>query len=141
MPPVPVTDPYKLVGTRVADKYTIEAVIDRGGYGLVYRAFHEILGVPVALKFYTIIYEAVDDVKALMLGQLKPTFVEKHFHSSIETHAAAARDASTLILRTPTAASRRRRPRRQEIMPRDRCRSPTDQHQLARVDTSPAAPR
>ena len=31
----------------------------------------------VPLKFYTIIYEAVDDVKALMLGQLKPTFVEK----------------------------------------------------------------
>ena len=31
----------------------------------------------VALKFYTIIYEAVDDVKALMLGQLKPTFIEK----------------------------------------------------------------
>lgn len=31
----------------------------------------------VALKFYTIIYEAVDDVRALMLGQLKPTFIEK----------------------------------------------------------------
>ena len=31
----------------------------------------------VPLKFYTIIYEAVDDVKALMLGQLKPTFIEK----------------------------------------------------------------
>ncbi len=31
----------------------------------------------VALKFYSIIYEAVDDVKALMLGQLKPTFKEK----------------------------------------------------------------
>jgi translation initiation factor IF-2 len=31
----------------------------------------------VPLKFYTIIYEAVDDVRALMLGQLKPTFIEK----------------------------------------------------------------
>ncbi|MBP6835501.1 MAG: translation initiation factor IF-2, partial [Deltaproteobacteria bacterium] len=31
----------------------------------------------VALRFYSIIYEAVDDVKALMLGQLKPTFKEK----------------------------------------------------------------
>ncbi|HEY0136222.1 MAG TPA: protein kinase, partial [Nannocystis sp.] len=47
------TDPYNLVGATVADKYLIEAVIDRGGYGLVYRAFHEILRVPVALKFFT----------------------------------------------------------------------------------------
>ncbi len=31
----------------------------------------------VALRFYSIIYEAVDDVKALMLGQLKPTLVKK----------------------------------------------------------------
>ncbi|MBL8604796.1 MAG: translation initiation factor IF-2 [Myxococcales bacterium] len=31
----------------------------------------------VALKFYNVIYEAVDDLKQLMLGQLKPVFVEK----------------------------------------------------------------
>jgi len=48
-----VVDPYQLVGKLIADKYTIEAVIDRGGYGLVYRAFHEALRVPVALKFFT----------------------------------------------------------------------------------------
>jgi translation initiation factor IF-2 len=29
------------------------------------------------IRFYNIIYEAVDDIKALMLGQLKPTLVEK----------------------------------------------------------------
>ncbi|MEZ4393294.1 MAG: translation initiation factor IF-2 [Polyangiales bacterium] len=29
------------------------------------------------MRFYNVIYEAVDDIKALMLGQLKPTLVEK----------------------------------------------------------------
>jgi translation initiation factor IF-2 len=31
----------------------------------------------VDLRLYNIIYEAVDDMKALMIGQLKPTYVEK----------------------------------------------------------------
>jgi translation initiation factor IF-2 len=31
----------------------------------------------VQLRLYNIIYEAVDEMKALMLGQLKPTYVEK----------------------------------------------------------------
>ena len=29
------------------------------------------------MRFYNVIYEAVDDIKALMVGQLKPTLVEK----------------------------------------------------------------
>jgi translation initiation factor IF-2 len=31
----------------------------------------------IELRYYNVIYEAVDDIKALMLGQLKPTLVEK----------------------------------------------------------------
>ena len=31
----------------------------------------------IAMRFYNVIYEAVDDVKLLMVGQLKPTLVEK----------------------------------------------------------------
>ena len=31
----------------------------------------------VTMRFYNVIYEAVDDIKALMLGQLKPTLKEK----------------------------------------------------------------
>ena len=31
----------------------------------------------VTMRFYNVIYEAVDDIKALMVGQLKPTLVEK----------------------------------------------------------------
>ena len=31
-----------------------------------------------SIRSYTIIYDAIDDMKALMVGQLKPTLVEKH---------------------------------------------------------------
>ncbi len=62
-----VVDPYQLVGKQIADKYTIEAVIDRGGYGLVYRAFHEVLRVPVALKFFTGLAQLEEDQHDLLL--------------------------------------------------------------------------
>ena len=95
--PAPVTDPYKLVGTRVADKYTIEAVIDRGGYGLVYRAFHEILGVPVALKFYTGLTQAPVDKQNELLDRFAQ---EGGLLSSLSTRSASivqARDIGKLI--------------------------------------------
>ncbi len=95
--PAPVTDPYKLVGMRVADKYTIEAVIDRGGYGLVYRAFHEILGVPVALKFYTGLAQAPVDKQNELLDRFAQ---EGGLLSSLSTRSASivqARDIGKLV--------------------------------------------
>ena len=56
-----LSDPHNLVGATIAGKYTIEAVIDRGGYGLVYRANHDVLGQPVALKFFTGLAQAAAD--------------------------------------------------------------------------------
>jgi formylglycine-generating enzyme required for sulfatase activity/serine/threonine protein kinase len=59
-----LSDPHNLVGATIAGKYTIEAVIDRGGYGLVYRANHDVLGQPVALKFFTGLAQAPADQRA-----------------------------------------------------------------------------
>jgi formylglycine-generating enzyme required for sulfatase activity/serine/threonine protein kinase len=62
-----LSDPHNLVGATIAGKYTIEAVIDRGGYGLVYRAIHEVLGQPVALKFFTGLAQAPPDQRAALV--------------------------------------------------------------------------
>lgn len=56
-----LSDPHNLVGATLAGKYTVEAIIDRGGYGLVYRAVHQVLGQPVALKFFTGLAQAQAD--------------------------------------------------------------------------------
>ncbi|MDB4931171.1 MAG: Serine/threonine protein kinase, partial [Myxococcaceae bacterium] len=43
-------DAFQLVGSVVADRYSVERVVARGGFGLVYKAAHLELSVPVALK-------------------------------------------------------------------------------------------
>jgi serine/threonine-protein kinase len=64
-----LTDPYKLLGATIDGKYTIEAVVDRGGYGLVYRAMHEILREPVALKFFTGLAQAPASHRDMLLDR------------------------------------------------------------------------
>ena len=43
-------DPYDLVGSQLDGKYDIDAVVARGGFGVVYRAMHVDLRIPVAVK-------------------------------------------------------------------------------------------
>jgi len=91
-----VVDPYRLVGKQIADKYTVEAVIDRGGYGLVYRAFHEVLRVPVALKFFTGLAQVDDQQREVLLERFAQ---EGALLTSLSTRSAnivQARDMGTL---------------------------------------------
>jgi len=44
------SDPFKLVGTIVDGRYRVERVAGRGGYGVVYRAFHISFESTIALK-------------------------------------------------------------------------------------------
>jgi formylglycine-generating enzyme required for sulfatase activity len=91
-----VVDPYQLVGKQIADKYTVEAVIDRGGYGLVYRAFHEVLRVPVALKFFTGLAQVDDEQREVLLERFAQ---EGALLTSLSTRSAnivQARDMGTL---------------------------------------------
>ncbi|MFO0603759.1 MAG: serine/threonine-protein kinase [Polyangiales bacterium] len=43
-------DVFGLVGLTLENKYVVEAVVATGGFGVVYRARHAVLGAPVALK-------------------------------------------------------------------------------------------
>lgn len=91
-----VVDPYQLVGKQIADKYTVEAVIDRGGYGLVYRAFHEVLRVPVALKFFTGLAQVDEEQRDVLLERFAQ---EGALLTSLSTRSAnivQARDMGTL---------------------------------------------
>ncbi len=90
------TDPFKLVGARVADKYVIEAVIDRGGYGLVYRAFHEILRVPVALKFFTGLAQTDPERRDELLERFAQEGALLTYLSTRSANIVQARDIGTL---------------------------------------------
>jgi formylglycine-generating enzyme required for sulfatase activity/serine/threonine protein kinase len=46
------TDSLKLVGTTIADKYSVESVVGEGGFATVYRATHLLWKRPVALKVF-----------------------------------------------------------------------------------------
>ena len=90
------TDPFKLVGARVADKYVVEAVIDRGGYGLVYRAFHEILRVPVALKFFTGLAQTDPERRDELLERFAQEGALLTYLSTRSANIVQARDIGTL---------------------------------------------
>ena len=46
----PVADPYGLVGRKLDGRYDVEAIVAQGGFGVVYRGRHPMLGRPVAIK-------------------------------------------------------------------------------------------
>lgn len=43
-------DDFNLLGALIAERYAVERVVAKGGYGVVYRATHLALDMPVALK-------------------------------------------------------------------------------------------
>lgn len=64
MPPV-ARDPFQIVGTTIDGKYRIDRVLGEGGCGVVYLAWHALLGQPVALKCLKPMGGAVDDERQL----------------------------------------------------------------------------
>jgi len=89
-------DPYGLLTTVIADKYAVEEVVGEGGFGIVYRAQHNIWRQPVALKCFT----ALANAPVSMRDQLLDQFVQEgKLLSSLSTRTAAivqARDIGTL---------------------------------------------
>ncbi|AKV03114.1 Adenylate cyclase [Labilithrix luteola] len=60
-------DALQLVGTTIADKYAIEAVVGQGGFATVYRATHVLWKRPVAVKVFTALGEVGTEQRQRLL--------------------------------------------------------------------------
>ena len=47
-----MTDPHHLVGTQIAQRYSVDALVEETGFSLVYRATHVVWRRPVAIKVF-----------------------------------------------------------------------------------------
>ncbi|MDB4942971.1 MAG: Serine/threonine kinase [Labilithrix sp.] len=66
-------DPLALVGTTVAEKYDIEAVVGEGGFAVVYRATHRVWQRAVAIK----VFRALGDLPADRRDMLVKAFIQE----------------------------------------------------------------
>ena len=60
-------DPLRLVGTTVAEKYLVEAVVGQGGFAIVYRAMHTLWKRPVAVKVFKALGEVAEKDRQKLL--------------------------------------------------------------------------
>ncbi len=60
-------DPLGIIGTTVSDKYAVEAVVDEGGFSIIYRATHRIWNQPVALKCFKLWSRLAPDKRDALL--------------------------------------------------------------------------
>jgi len=92
------SDPLNLVGTTIADKYTVDTVVGEGGFAIVYRATHSVWKRPVALK----VFKALGDVSPERRQQLLDDFVrEGALLAELSERSSAivqARDIGTVVL-------------------------------------------
>jgi serine/threonine protein kinase len=95
-------DRFGLVGTIVADKYAVEKVVGEGGFGIVFRAMHQIWDEPVALKCFTALSNAPVEMRDELLDQFVQEGKLLTALSSRTTGIVQARDIGTLT--TPNGA-------------------------------------
>ncbi len=60
-------DPFDLVGTKLDDKYVVDAVMASGGFSVVYRATHVLWNRPVAIKAFRGPSDMTDTWRAQLL--------------------------------------------------------------------------
>jgi hypothetical protein len=60
----PPEDEFGLLGTAIEGKYVVESVVAAGGFGVVYRGRHAVLGSPVALKVLKVPPDMRESVRA-----------------------------------------------------------------------------
>ncbi|MFO0552226.1 MAG: serine/threonine-protein kinase [Polyangiaceae bacterium] len=65
------TDPFGIVGTLQQKVFRVERAVAEGGFGVVYRAFHEVFRSPVALKCLKVPESLTDEQRAMFLERFR----------------------------------------------------------------------
>ncbi len=93
------SDPLDLVGATIAGKYTIERVVGKGAYAIVYKAAHLIWKRPVAIK----VFKGLASFSAAERARLLEAFIQEGtLLAELSERSAAicqARDVGTLTTR------------------------------------------
>jgi tRNA A-37 threonylcarbamoyl transferase component Bud32 len=85
-----------LVGTLLDERYRIESVLGKGGFATVYKARHEVLGVPVAVKVLR--SRALADRRSIDMLISEARSVAKVRHPNIVRILDAARSAKQVYV-------------------------------------------
>lgn len=62
-----VSDPLDIIGTTIDGKYEIVGLCGEGGFSAVYKAVHLVWNEPVAIKFFTLLEDAKEEVRERLL--------------------------------------------------------------------------
>jgi formylglycine-generating enzyme required for sulfatase activity len=92
-----MTDPLRIVGQTIAEKYKVERLVGEGGFAVVYRAQHTIWNKPVAIKFFS----GLATVSLDQRDQFQQAFIQEGaLLTELSSQTAAivqARDVGTYI--------------------------------------------
>jgi serine/threonine protein kinase len=64
-------DPFQLIGTSIEGRYRVDAVIGEGGFGVVYRGFHQRFEHPVAIKCLKIPQHFTNEAKEVFFQRFR----------------------------------------------------------------------
>jgi formylglycine-generating enzyme required for sulfatase activity len=91
-------DPLGIIGKVIDERYRVVKLADEGGFSVVYRAVHLTWDQPVAIKIFTVLQDAADDLRERLLEEFAR---EGRLMSDLSSRCAAivqARDAGRLTL-------------------------------------------
>ncbi|MEM9696638.1 MAG: serine/threonine-protein kinase, partial [Myxococcota bacterium] len=81
-----MSDPLELVGKIIDDKYEVVSLAGEGGFSAVYRGTHIVWNEPVAIKFFTLLVDAKEELRERLLQDF---IQEGKLMSQLSSHTAA----------------------------------------------------
>lgn len=95
-----IEDPFALVGTKLDGQYRIDAVVGEGGYGVVYRGWHESLEQPIAVKALKVVSAEDPRVQQVLHGKFKEEAKLLYTLSQASLHIVRSMDYGAVTTQT-----------------------------------------